>query len=1494
MQNHTITCFAWHPRNHDLLAVCTNDDVIHVYDVATGAERQRLKFSAYGARHVEWHPRLETELTCVVKAELYKCDLGKMTLSRQVFSPKHVITVFARHPSNESLCAMGCENGSVWLWNSDTGQSQQLSRVFENTKIADVSFDPKSEDYLLAATFGGIITLWNVEGRFSVSSASRPTQLMEFAKQSPGLSACRWIASMPGTFVTSSERHGVIRTWNVSNQNPLESIKCDQGAVSSFAELRGGGGRAGAEAKIVASFKSGQVAIVDVRSRRQTWTSEEGHTETIFDCSLSPANPDDLFSCSFDGTIRRWDARMKKCVQTFYTADARARGLGGGDRAYEAGKGSLYSCAVSCDGSIVCGGGYEGKLYVFDVESGRAMPSLEENKLAIHRVVAHPSEPGVFAFACLDHTLTLVHVERHREGTPSAAPFVKCRIMHEAQVFGCAFDLFNPDAIAAGTLTGTIYVHRASLSDCRTPHAVLDERDGGHAKKCYGVTYSPLVPGRLLSVSDDTTARVWSLDGATGAPTEPAIVLRGHAKYVRGHAWHPEMPNVCFTGSWDATVRTWDVVVGACLTVSDCHLADVYAIATHPDRPFFAVTCSRDTTMRFWSTEALAPAAKLRAVMGADPSLAKGAGVKRRSDGPKTLAGRRVGGELSDALKRRAEDDGSPGGGGGELRDCARLRRVFEALSGHPAAGEMWRLASIEAEGPERYRRRLSSNDRGTNDRGTSAGYVPHRFEATAAAEREAEALEASVASARAGSAQKEAALRKAAECRLRRGDVRGYCERMREVGDWNAALAAAPAVSLAYWSSLAGARAEATAAEEDADPNDATAMRLVSGRAEEAAAALLGAGRGDDAFVVACAHDAGAFLEKMEEPDDASLGASRPPAAVSSASDDEDNDDDGGAGRLGTPSGSSGSVSSGGDDAYGSSAYGSSTPAGGSSSLRSPPFRSPLSALPTPPGGTFDAPSLDGEASPSGSFRSAASTPARGHSRANTLEALPDLAAALPPGLMNPGLNGEKKKLAPLAPLPPLAAKVPLRPLNVGEPPAAKAEKRAGHSEEGLRPEARDARAEGRTYVPIVEGARARMSASAEAPGGSSSSPPASKGGVSSSSGAAAVRVRSSQATTKLAHGDAVGAAALCLSAGDARGAATCLVRGAQPEMAAALMLALETKLSERPSGDEGEALTTTSAPGGDCARALLAERAAELGEWDLALAAASAISRDDARRWRVDLVLGARIASEGADSPSVVSFRDACAEVTRACEGGGLGEADAAASALARALAGDAESGARVAVDAAHAAVGSEAWDGASLLRIQDALAVIGGGRFASACDPKLRAEVTMLRCYLSALALASAGYTPAQHSLYHHARAALKRTRKLDENGTRDTGFPHPVPYVSLHELGHMRETYPADAMSGLSEVANAESVPYALREIAAEMAEALEATCGNDPRDKAPPPLAAAAAPTAYNGVVDWASGQDKMPMEEALRAASYWRAAGFADESAFKPPGGGIR
>jgi WD40 repeat protein len=120
-----------------------------------------------------------------------------------------------------------------------------------------------------------------LQGLFKGKSGEKPSQIMEFAKQPTGLSACKWVDSMPGTFVTASDRHGVIRMWNVSNANPMHMIKTEQGAVSSIACLEQ------QSAKIVVSFKSGEVALVDLKERRTAWATEGGHTETIFDCSMS-------------------------------------------------------------------------------------------------------------------------------------------------------------------------------------------------------------------------------------------------------------------------------------------------------------------------------------------------------------------------------------------------------------------------------------------------------------------------------------------------------------------------------------------------------------------------------------------------------------------------------------------------------------------------------------------------------------------------------------------------------------------------------------------------------------------------------------------------------------------------------------------------------------------------------------------------------------------------------------------------------------------------------------------------------------------------------------------------------------------------------------------------------------------------------------------------------------------------------------------------------
>jgi hypothetical protein len=115
-------------------------------------------------------------------------------------------------------------------------------------------------------------------------------------------------------------------------------------------------------------------------------------------------------------------------------------------------------------------------------------------------------------------------------------------------------------------------------------------------------------------------------------------------------------------------------------------------------------------------------------------------------------------------------------------------------------------------------------------------------------AERRASARDGAIAEAR-----------ERAAVRLRLGDIESYCARAIECGDWDAAIAAAPAVSLTYWASLLSRRADLISSE-GGDAEEASRMLLVAGKPGEAAAALAAAGREDDAFVVACTADAGGF----------------------------------------------------------------------------------------------------------------------------------------------------------------------------------------------------------------------------------------------------------------------------------------------------------------------------------------------------------------------------------------------------------------------------------------------------------------------------------------------------------------------------------------------------------------------------------------------------------------------------------------------------------
>jgi WD40 repeat protein len=68
-----------------------------------------------------------------------------------------------------------------------------------------------------------------------------------------------------------------------------------------------------------------QVMAYDVRSQEQLWTTQPGHTETIFDCCLHPFDPRLLATCSYDGSVRVWDVGSDCCLKTLDVPNSAGR-----------------------------------------------------------------------------------------------------------------------------------------------------------------------------------------------------------------------------------------------------------------------------------------------------------------------------------------------------------------------------------------------------------------------------------------------------------------------------------------------------------------------------------------------------------------------------------------------------------------------------------------------------------------------------------------------------------------------------------------------------------------------------------------------------------------------------------------------------------------------------------------------------------------------------------------------------------------------------------------------------------------------------------------------------------------------------------------------------------------------------------------------------------------------------------------------------------------
>ncbi|KAF7307468.1 hypothetical protein MIND_00541200 [Mycena indigotica] len=300
-----------------------------------------------------------------------------------------------------------------------------------------------------------------------------------------------------------------------------------------------------------------------------------GHSTEVFVCSFNPTKPNVLVTGSKNAVVNMWDLPFPPPASSANFSVAPAEGPHQLEHFPDVIPGDLTNIEWNHDGSLVAIGSYDTVLRIFTI-TGDLYMSHTQHKAPIF--AARFSRTGKWLVSCsLDGTACVWDVE-NRE-----------LLMQYRGHQDCCLDVewLSDEIFASCSSDKTIHILRVGQAN---PLAILT----GHEREVNQIRVNP-AGTRLISCSDDQTARVWNIEhilrqsdsnGMLEDTPEP-IVLSGHTNSIQLIAWCCNLeagPNeVLATGSSDGTVRFWDSITGACLHIIADHKRGVFSLRFSPD-----------------------------------------------------------------------------------------------------------------------------------------------------------------------------------------------------------------------------------------------------------------------------------------------------------------------------------------------------------------------------------------------------------------------------------------------------------------------------------------------------------------------------------------------------------------------------------------------------------------------------------------------------------------------------------------------------------------------------------------------------------------------------------------------------------------------------------------------------------------------------------------------------------------------------------------------
>lgn len=320
---------------------------------------------------------------------------------------------------------------------------------------------------------------------------------------------------------------------------------------------------------VLIACTNGSIALFNIEKKKIEFQTEPGHSETIFDLHFKPTDKNVLATCSYDGSIKLWDAPSMKMMLTIQTTKKKGE-IGHSTKHSAGGENTIYAISWSPnseDIACICG---KGTVKIFNTKKGNLKHEIKPGGRGF-RIDWNRLNPSYILSSSQDNNSYLLGFNSENGALEKMGS-----ISHGCGVYGVSWNNHISTRYATGSDDGIVRI--VDMSEVGGDDAIQVLK--GHTGRVFNIVWHPHSPDILASGSNDKTIRVWNVESGVSIP------LVGHKHNVRGLVWNNEIPWFLASGSWDAQIRIWDTRIGACITVLDDHHADIYALEAHPDRPF--------------------------------------------------------------------------------------------------------------------------------------------------------------------------------------------------------------------------------------------------------------------------------------------------------------------------------------------------------------------------------------------------------------------------------------------------------------------------------------------------------------------------------------------------------------------------------------------------------------------------------------------------------------------------------------------------------------------------------------------------------------------------------------------------------------------------------------------------------------------------------------------------------------------------------------------